>query len=66
MYSIGPNDIESIEKKTLTFHAGYSCLAAWLYALSYCIYCILLNIYTKFFSKKIENMILDNESLSVY
>ena len=31
MHYIDPNDIESIEKKTLTFHAGYSCLAAWLY-----------------------------------
>ena len=34
MHSIGPNDIESIEKKTLTFHAGYSCLAAWLMPMS--------------------------------
>ena len=30
MHYIGPNDIESIDKKTLTFHAGYSYLAAWL------------------------------------
>ena len=33
MHFIGPNDIESIEKKTLTFHAGYSCLTNMIYVL---------------------------------
>ena len=29
MHYRGPNDVESIGKKPLTFHAGYSCLTIY-------------------------------------